>query len=116
MASREETTPLFGRRKQAQQQPQRGVDNDYAPTADDFDKEDRRPVMGRLSAALSSIFSPVMSKGGPATPLSAADKEVAATEEENYYEDTYNDYPWRCSFGTHEDVSTVLNSANYILS
>jgi hypothetical protein len=110
MASREETTPLFGRRKQAQQQkPQRGTDEDYD------DKQDRRPVMGRLSAALSSIFSPVMSKGGPATPLSAAEKEVTGTEEENYYEDPYNDYPWRCSFGTHEDVSTARSSANYIL-
>lgn len=73
---------------------------------DDFDKNDRRPVMGRLTSALSSIFSPVIK--GPETPYSesaATTNNVEGDKAEEYYEDPYNDYPWRCSFGTHEDVS-----------
>jgi hypothetical protein len=63
---------------------------DYAPPKEDFDKEDRRPMMGRLQAAVSAMFSP----GGG----------LNQDPREHYYEDTFNDFPWKCSFGTHEEV------------
>lgn len=84
-----ETTPLIARRQRPQQQ--QDSNNDGYATSVDHDKADRRPMLGRLNAAMSSMFSPVTKY----TPVDA----------DEFYEDTYNDYPWKCSCGTHEEVS-----------
>jgi hypothetical protein len=96
----QERMPLIARRQRH---------DPYSPVGpdDDFDnKDDRRPILGRVTAALSSLFSPVLNNPRPAgpsiTPTSGTTKNV---DNGDYYEDTYNDLPWKCSFGTKEDVS-----------
>jgi hypothetical protein len=94
---RQERTPLIGARQAPPQH------DPYSPSMEDFDKTDRRPMMGRVNAALSSMFSPVNST--PRAVRTRRTPEKKQDEKEDYYEDTFNDYPWRCTFGTREDVS-----------
>jgi hypothetical protein len=78
----------------------------YSPAGQDFDsKEDRRPILGRVTAALSSLFSPVVNGTAGGTSTSLTPETTKNGDNGEYYEDTYNDLPWRCSFGTKEDVS-----------
>lgn len=97
----QERIPLIARRQRH---------DPYSPVGpdDDFDnKDDRRPILGRVTAALSSLFSPVLNGNPRPLGISITQTSGTAKNEDNaeYYEDTYNDLPWRCSFGTKEDVS-----------
>jgi hypothetical protein len=113
-----ETTPLMEYRRR------RPRDDPYGPTFpdDSFDKEDRRPIFGRMTNALSTLFSPIVVavSSRPRSDLNGNGKDSSSTNvstrvntnsnlnQENmdeYYEDTYNELPWKCSFGTAEDVS-----------
>ena len=108
-----ETTPLMEYRRRRRNDP-------YGPTFQDdsFDKEDRRPMLGRMTTAFSAMFSPIVvavsshrsdGRNSPSTNISTrvnANSNLENQEDnDEYYEDTYNELPWKCSFGTTEEVS-----------
>jgi hypothetical protein len=108
-----ETTPLMEYRR-------RRRDDPYGPTFpnDSFDKEDRRPILGRMTTAFSTMFSPIVvavssrrhdGRNSPLTNVStkgnANSNPKHQEDDDEYYEDTYNELPWKCSFGTTEEVS-----------
>ena len=110
-ATNQERTPLIARRKRQHHH------DPYSPLTHDSDKEYRRSILGRVSAASASLYSflqnnansfkNTLSSNTPArdrsTPGAMASSEK--NNDDEFYEDTYNDLPWRCSFGTREDVS-----------
>ena len=70
--------------------------NTFSPSLNEFDKEDRRRnPMGRFIAFLERPFVAAIRRR----------RQQKLKEDSEYYEDSYNDLSWRCSFGTTEDVS-----------
>ena len=70
-----------------------GHDNDsYAPSLPEFDKEDRRPILGRIIGEFLKFFH-----------------RKEDDSDENYYQDNYNDQSWQCSFGTADDDGIWMN-------
>ena len=114
----QERTPLIARRPQQQKR-----HDPYSPISHDLDKEDRRSILGRVaSSAMASLSTRLWPKFVPnndafnneTSPRSCSpDSDLIAShhlpQEDGYYEDSYNDLPWRCSFGTREDVSTIFS-------
>jgi hypothetical protein len=69
-------------------------DASFAPSSlHEFDKEDRRPFFSKIGGALSSVISP----------------RKGIEEDGDFYQDHYNDQPWRCSFGTAEEDGIWMN-------
>ena len=112
-----ETTPLIAqgtRRRTVRQNAGRtnnnvgnGSDNEYEyHHEDDDDDEDDSALSADHTSAKSdrrSVVTKVLSfVTGPV--LAGRERQRRLWQDEDYYEDTFNGLPWRCSFGTSEEV------------
>ena len=79
----------------------RDVENLFSPAVEEFDKDDRRTWISRISQTLANSIRATSYRVLP--PL---DETMDA---DNRYEDTYNDQPWKCTFGTNEDDGIWMN-------
>ena len=90
-----------------------GDDHAYARSSslheEILEKEDRRhnhnnnnTLFSQMTGALTSLL--LLSKG-----MIPSSKKGIMNEDGEYYEDPYNDQPWRCSFGTAEDDGIWMN-------
>lgn len=68
----------------------------FSPSLDEFDKDDRRGCCGKLRAYCHSRKAQYQER----------------LNDDRYYEDTYNPFPWSCSFGTREDDGIWLNRSD----
>ena len=67
---------------------------------DTTNKQDRRGVIARAL----SWFHPFLHRGSFSI--------VPTLEDDTHYEDTHNDEPWNCSFGTHETDGIWMNHSD----
>lgn len=65
----------------------------FSPSVEEFDKDDRRGCCGRIRAFLKSRKT----------------QHQQRFNDSRYYEDTFNPFPWTCSFGTDENDGIWLN-------
>lgn len=110
-----EHTPLLKRTRQQPEHEYTGgarrrsgadhADNDinveslFSPAVQEFDKDDRRTVWGRIGVQLTNQIRAMSYRVLPVLDDADADR----------YEDTYNDQPWKCTFGTLEKDGIWLN-------
>jgi hypothetical protein len=69
----------------------------FSPSVEEFDKVDRRGVLGRLGQTVTSKLK------------ASSYRVLPVVSETTAYEDTYNDEPIQCTFGTHEDDGIWVN-------
>jgi len=109
MASQSERTPLITRRQPttvtdsthrrgtgsafASANNGNGNNSVFSPSVQEFDKDDRRGCCGRIRAFLKSRKM----------------QHQQRFNDSRYYEDTFNPFPWTCSFGTDENDGIWLN-------
>jgi hypothetical protein len=70
-----------------------GNNSVFSPSVEEFDKDDRRGCCGRIRAFLKSRKT----------------QHQQRFNDSRYYEDTFNPFPWTCSFGTDENDGIWLN-------
>lgn len=65
----------------------------FSPSLQEFDKADRRGCCGRVRAFCKSRKM----------------QHEQRLSDDRYYEDTYNSFPWSCTFGTDQNDGIWLN-------
>lgn len=68
----------------------------------DQQKQDRRGLLSRVLASLHPFLQRLSLK------------LVPPTDDDVFYEDTHNDEPWKCSFGTHETDGVWMNYSDRV--
>jgi hypothetical protein len=75
------------------------VESIFSPSVQEFDKDDRRSVLQRIGQTITNNIRATSYRVLPPMDDFTADR----------YEDTYNDQPWKCTFGTNEDDGIWIN-------
>ena len=65
----------------------------FSPSLEDFDKEDRRSCCSKIVAFCRS----------------RKQQHEQRFLDERYYEDTFNPFPWSCTFGTDQENGIWIN-------
>jgi hypothetical protein len=75
------------------------IESLFSPSTKEFDKDHRRSVGGRICQTIFTKIRATSYRMLPPMDDAEADR----------YEDTYNDQPWKCTFGTNEDDGIWIN-------
>ena len=83
------------------------ISSSYSSSSgNDLDKRDRRSLLGRLGSTLSAVCCPCSTRD--------IGNSNGTWNNEHFYEDTFNDEPWDCTFGTSEQDGIWVNHSDQV--